>query len=53
MTALQFTTTDEIPNKQELAFIFTTEEGVTYLIVQREAPFQIVEITKKIHEGCI
>lgn len=49
-TSMEFTTTDEIPNYQELAFIVTSAEGRSYVIGQREHPFPIVEISEKIND---
>lgn len=47
-TTLQFTTTDEIPTNQELAFVIEDVQGKTYIIGQKEAPFPMVEIDTKI-----
>ena len=47
-TTLQFTTTDEIPASQELAFVVEDVQGKTYVIGQKETPFPMVEIDTKI-----
>ena len=49
-TTLQFTTTAEIQRKQALAFVVTDVHGQSYLIGCKEAPFPVVDITKKIEE---
>lgn len=48
--ALSFTTTVNIPNNRELAFIVKSAEGRSCVIGQREEPFPIVEISEKINE---
>ena len=47
-TTLQFTTTDEIPASQELAFVVEDVQGKSYIIGQKEPPFPMVEIETKI-----
>lgn len=47
-TTLQFTTTDEIPASQELAFVVEDVQGKTYVIGQKETPFPMVEIDTKV-----
>lgn len=47
-TTLQFTTTDEIPTSQELAFVVEDVQGKSYVIGQKETPFPMVEIDTKI-----
>lgn len=47
-TTLQFTTTDEIPRNQELAFVIEDVQGKSYIIGQKEPPFPMVEIETKI-----
>lgn len=49
-TVLQFTTTDEILQKPELAFVVTDVHDKSYLIGVKEAPFPIVDITQKIDD---
>ena len=43
-TTLQFTTTDEIPTSQELAFVVKDVQGKSYVIGQKEYPYPMVEI---------
>lgn len=47
-TTLQFTTTDEIPTSQELAFVVEDVQGKSYVIGQKESPSPMVEIDTKI-----
>ena len=47
---LDFTTTDEIPQSQELAFVVTDVHDKSYLIGVMEAPFPIVNITTKVDD---
>lgn len=47
-STLQFTTTDEIPTSQELAFVVEDVQGKSYVIGQKESPFPMVEIDTKI-----
>ena len=49
-TSLDFTTTDEIPQSQELAFVVTDVHDKSYLIGVMEAPFPIVNITTKVDD---
>ena len=49
-TTLQFTTTDEIQQSQELAFVVTDVHDKSYLIGVMEAPFPIVNITTKVDD---
>lgn len=49
-TVLQFTTTDEILQKPELAFVVTDVHDKSYLIGVKEAPFPMVDITEKIDD---
>ena len=49
-TVLQFTTTDEILQKPELAFVVTDVHDKSYLIGVKEAPFPIVNITTKVDD---
>ena len=49
-TSLDFTTTDEIPRSQELAFVVTDVHDKSYLIGVMEAPFSIVNITTKVDD---
>ena len=49
-TSLDFTTTDEIPQSQELAFVVTDVHDKSYLIGVMEAPFPIVNITNKVDD---
>lgn len=49
-TVLQFTTTDEILQKPELAFVVTDVHDKSYLIGVKEAPFPMVDITQKIDD---
>ena len=49
-TVLQFTTTDEILQTPELAFIATDVHDKSFLIGCKEAPYPTVEITKSIKE---
>ena len=49
-TTLQFTTTDEIRQSQELAFVVTDVHDKSYLIGVKEAPFPIVNITTKVDD---
>ena len=44
-TTLQFTTTDEIQQSQELAFVVTDVHDKSYLIGCKEAPYPVVDIT--------
>ena len=44
-TTLQFTTTDEIQQSQELAFVVTDVNNHTYVIGCKEAPYPVVDIT--------
>ena len=49
-TSLDFTTTDEIPQTRELAFVVTDVHDKSYLIGVKEAPFPIVNITTKVDD---
>ena len=49
-TSLDFTTTDEIPQTRELAFVVTDVHDKSYLIGVMEAPFPIVNITTKVDD---
>ena len=49
-TTLQFTTTDEIRQSQQLAFVVTDVHDKSYLIGVMEAPFPIVNITTKVDD---
>ena len=44
-TTLQFTTTDEIRQSQQLAFVVTDVNNHTYVIGCKEAPYPVVDIT--------
>ena len=44
-TTLQFTTTDEIRQMQQLAFVVTDVNNHTYVIGCKEAPYPVVDIT--------
>ena len=44
-TTLQFTTTDEIRQSQQLAFVVTDVNNHTYVIGCKEAPYPVVNIT--------
>ena len=47
-TTLQFTTTDEIRQMQQLAFVVTDVNNHTYVIGCKEAPYPVVDITTNI-----
>ena len=47
---MEFTTTDEILQMQELAFVVTDVHDKSYLIGVKEAPFPIVNITTKVDD---
>lgn len=47
-TSLDFTTTDEIPQTRELAFVVTDVNNHTYAIGCKEAPYPVVDITTNI-----
>lgn len=47
---LQFTTTDEIPENQEIAFVLSDVSGKSYVIGARESPFPMIEIESKVDE---
>ena len=49
-TTLQFTTTDEIQQSQELAFVVTDVHDKSYLIGCKEAPYPVVDITTKVDD---
>ena len=49
-TSLEFTTTDEIQQMLELAFVVTDVHDKSYLIGVMEAPFPIVNITTKVDD---
>ena len=49
-TSLEFTTTDEIQQILELAFLVTDVHDKSYLIGVKEAPFPIVNITTKVDD---
>ena len=49
-TTLQFTTTDEIRQSQELAFAVTDVHDKSYLIGCKEAPYPVVDITTKVDD---
>ena len=49
-TTLQFTTTDEIRQSQELAFVVTDVHDKSYLIGCKEAPYPVVDITTKVDD---
>ena len=49
-TSLEFTTTDEIQQMPELAFVVTDVHDKSYLIGVKEAPFPIVNITTKVDD---
>ena len=44
-TSLDFTTTDEIPQTRELAFVVTDVNNQSYVIGCKEAPYPVVDIT--------
>ena len=45
---LKFTTADEVPECQDLAFVVKDVQGKSYIIGQKEAPFPMVEIDTKV-----
>lgn len=45
---LKFTTTDEIQDAQELAFVLTDVQGRSHIIGHREPPYPMLEIGKVI-----
>ena len=47
-TTLNFTTADEVPERQDLAFIVRDAQGREYVIGQKERPFPIVEISTSV-----
>ena len=47
-TTLQFTTTDDIRQSQQLAFVVTDVNNHTYVIGCKEAPYPVVDITTNI-----
>ena len=49
-TSLEFTTTDEIQQMPELAFVVTDVHDKSYLIGIKESPFPIVNITTKVDD---
>lgn len=49
-TTLQFTTTDEVPECQDLAFVVKDVQGKTYVIGQKETPFPMVEIETSVNK---
>ena len=49
-TSLDFTTTDEIPQTRELAFVVTDVHDKSYLIGCKEAPYPVVDITTKVDD---
>ena len=49
-TTLQFTTTDEIRQSQQLAFVVTDVNNHTYVIGCKEAPYPVVDITTKVDD---
>lgn len=49
-TSLQFNTTTEIPQQQELAFVVTDVNDKSYLIGCKEAPYPIVCIDTKVND---
>ena len=49
-TTLQFTTTDEIQQSQQLAFVVTDVNNHTYVIGCKEAPYPVVDITTKVDD---
>lgn len=49
-TTLQFTTTDEVPECQDLAFVVKDVQGKEYVIGQKESPFPMVEIDTSINK---
>ena len=49
-TTLQFTTTDEIRQMQQLAFVVTDVHDKSYLIGCKEAPYPVVDITTKVDD---
>ena len=49
-TTLQFSTTDEIPECQDLAFVVKDAQGKSYVIGQKEAPYPMVEIDTSVNK---
>lgn len=49
-TTLQFSTADEIPECQDLAFVVKDVQGKEYVIGQKESPFPMVEIDNSINK---
>lgn len=47
-TTLKFTTADEVPERQGLAFIVRDAQGREYVIGQKERPFPMVEISNSV-----
>lgn len=49
-TTLQFSTADEVPECQDLAFVVKDVQGKEYVIGQKESPFPTVEIDTSINK---
>lgn len=47
-TTLKFTTADEVPERQDLAFIVRDAQGREYVIGQKESPYPIIEISTSV-----
>ena len=47
-TTLQFTTADDVPERQDLAFVVSDVHGNSYVIGCKESPYPMVEIDTKI-----
>lgn len=47
-TTLKFTTADEVPEHQDLAFVVKDAQGKEYIIGQNESPYPMVEISTSV-----
>ena len=47
-TTLKFTTADEVPERQDLAFVVKDAQGKEYIIGQNESPYPMVEISTSV-----
>ena len=47
-TTLKFTTADEVPERQDLAFVVKDVQGREYVIGQKESPYPMVEISTSV-----
>lgn len=50
-TTLKFTTADEVPEHQDLAFVVKDAQGKEYIIGQKEAPYSMVEISTSVDKN--